>query len=56
MLTMSYGRAPDGGVMENEPPPGVQDPGPFYHGTKADLRPGDVIEPGIPPTLANRIG
>ena len=33
--------------MENEPtPPGVQDPGPFYHGTKADLRPGDVLQPG----------
>ena len=24
----------------------VQDPGPFYHGTKADLQPGDVLEPG----------
>lgn len=33
--------------MENEPtPPGVQDSGPFYHGTKADLRPGDVLRPG----------
>ena len=32
--------------MENEPPPGVQDPGPFYHGTKADLKPGDVLRPG----------
>ncbi|RPF28410.1 NAD(+)--rifampin ADP-ribosyltransferase [Georgenia muralis] len=25
---------------------GAQDPGPFYHGTKADLEPGDVLEPG----------
>jgi rifampin ADP-ribosylating transferase len=22
------------------------DPGPFFHGTKADLRPGDLLEPG----------
>lgn len=21
-------------------------PGPYYHGTKADLKPGDVLEPG----------
>jgi hypothetical protein len=35
------------GMTENEPtPPAVQDPGPFYHGTKADLRPGDVLQPG----------
>jgi len=26
--------------------PAVQDPGPFYHGTKADLSPSDVLEPG----------
>lgn len=25
---------------------GVLDPGPFYHGTKAKLIPGDLIEPG----------
>ncbi|QCB94490.1 NAD(+)--rifampin ADP-ribosyltransferase [Cellulomonas shaoxiangyii] len=25
---------------------GVDDPGPFFHGTKADLRVGDVLEPG----------
>jgi len=24
----------------------VQDPGPFFHGTKADLRPGDLLEAG----------
>ncbi|GEL94825.1 NAD(+)--rifampin ADP-ribosyltransferase [Cellulomonas composti] len=24
----------------------VDDPGPFFHGTKADLRPGDLLEPG----------
>jgi len=33
--------------MESEPKPfGSQDSGPFYHGTKADLRPGDLLEPG----------
>jgi hypothetical protein len=24
----------------------VEDPGPFYHGTKADLRPGDLLQAG----------
>jgi rifampin ADP-ribosylating transferase len=33
--------------MENDPtPPAVQDPGPFHHGTKTDLRPGDLLQPG----------
>jgi rifampin ADP-ribosylating transferase len=33
--------------MENErTPTEVQDTGPFYHGTKADLKPGDLLEPG----------
>lgn len=27
-------------------PTGVDDPGPFFHGTKADLRVGDLLEPG----------
>ena len=27
-------------------PSGISDPGPFYHGTKADLKPGDLLEPG----------
>lgn len=35
------------GNMNNErTPPGVTDPGPFYHGTKACLKPGDLLEPG----------
>lgn len=32
-----------------DPPPAprvVEDPGPFFHGTKADLRPGDLLTPG----------
>jgi len=33
--------------MDNESmPSGAQDSGPFYHGTKADLKPGDLLEPG----------
>jgi len=32
---------------ENEPmPSGAKDVGPFFHGTKADLQPGDLLEPG----------
>jgi rifampin ADP-ribosylating transferase len=33
--------------MDTEPAPhGPDDPGPFFHGTKADLLPGDLLEPG----------
>ncbi|GAA2184077.1 NAD(+)--rifampin ADP-ribosyltransferase [Brooklawnia cerclae] len=33
--------------MDNEQTlPGAVDPGPFYHGTKAVLKPGDLLEPG----------
>jgi hypothetical protein len=33
--------------MEDQPTPSAaQDPGPFFHGTKADLAPGDLLEPG----------
>lgn len=32
---------------KNEPAPSAAlDPGPFYHGTKAGLKPGDLLEPG----------
>lgn len=27
-------------------PSATSDPGPFYHGTKADLKPGDLLQPG----------
>lgn len=34
-------------MSEHEPtPPAVQEPGPFFHGTKVDLKPGDMLEPG----------
>lgn len=34
----------------------TDDPGSkrFYHGTKADLKPGDLIEPGRPPNFGRR--
>jgi rifampin ADP-ribosylating transferase len=33
--------------MENEPIPSeLKDSGPFFHGTKVDLQPGDLLEPG----------
>lgn len=55
-----YPRAPGGrdrvGVLMQrldsllrDPPPVprvVDDPGPFFHGTRADLRPGDLLTPG----------
>ncbi|HET9126847.1 MAG TPA: NAD(+)--rifampin ADP-ribosyltransferase [Propionibacteriaceae bacterium] len=55
-----YPRPPEGGGpvdalvrrldgLLRDPPPRprvVDDPGPFFHGTKADLRPGDLLTPG----------
>ncbi|MBI4901588.1 MAG: NAD(+)--rifampin ADP-ribosyltransferase [Actinobacteria bacterium] len=36
------------GLLRDPPPPArvVDDPGPFFHGTKADVRPGDLLTPG----------
>ena len=45
----------DGAYGENEPTPlGVQDPGPFLHGTKADLKAGDLLEPGYSSNYGER--
>jgi len=34
--------------MDDEPvQSGPQDPGPFFHGTKANLKPGDLLGPGF---------
>ncbi|HET7763326.1 MAG TPA: NAD(+)--rifampin ADP-ribosyltransferase, partial [Phycicoccus sp.] len=55
-----YPRAPQGrtrvaalmqrldSLLRDPPPPArvVDDPGPFFHGTRADLRPGDLLTPG----------
>jgi hypothetical protein len=41
--------------MEYEPMPlGVQDSGPFFHGTKADLKSGDLLEPGYSSNFCER--
>ena len=41
--------------MENEPTTsGAKDPGPFYHGTKADLLPGDLLRPGYSSNYGER--
>ena len=32
----------------------VDDPGPFFHGTKADLKPGDLLEPGYHSNFGER--
>jgi len=32
----------------------IKDPGPFFHGTKVDLRPGDLILPGYNSNYGNR--
>ena len=41
--------------MENQPlTSGATDPGPFYHGTKADLKPGEVLEPGYSSNYGER--
>jgi Rifampin ADP-ribosyl transferase len=40
---------------ENTPMPSeVKDFGPFYHGTKADLQPGDLLEPGYGSNFGER--
>ncbi len=41
--------------MENEPRlPAAEDPGPFFHGTKVHLRPGDLLEPGYSSNFGER--
>ena len=41
--------------MKNERTPSrTLDPGPFYHGTKADLKAGDMLEPGYSSNYGER--
>ncbi len=41
--------------MKNESMPSeAKDFGPFYHGTRADLKPGDVLEPGYSSNFGER--
>ena len=45
----------DGLIRDPPPPPRlVDDPGPFFHGTRADLRPGDLLQPGRPSNYGSR--
>jgi hypothetical protein len=45
----------DGACMESELIPfGVQDSGPFFHGTKADLKAGDLLAPGYSSNYGER--
>lgn len=49
-----------GGAVTSEPvtsepaPSGGNDPGPFFHGTKADLHAGDLLEPGYSSNFGGR--
>jgi len=48
-------RVDDASGTEQQPTPsGATDPGPFFHGTKADLQPGDVLEPGFGSNFGGR--
>ncbi len=41
--------------MGSEPTaPAVQDPGPFYHGTRTGLTPGDLLQPGYRSNFGER--
>ena len=45
----------EGMRMESEPVrSGAQDPGPFFHGTKADLTPGTLVGPGFSSNFGER--
>lgn len=41
-------------MKDNHSLSGVQDPGPFYHGTKRDLKIGDLLEPGFKSNYGKR--
>ncbi len=36
-------------------PSGAEDIGPFFHGTKADLQPGDLLQPGRSSNFGERV-
>jgi Rifampin ADP-ribosyl transferase len=41
---------------QKEPmPPEAKDFGPFFHGTKADVRPGDLLHPGYSSNFGQRL-
>jgi hypothetical protein len=43
-------------VTEHLATTAADDPGPFFHGTKAELEPGDLLEPGRPSNFGQRAG
>jgi hypothetical protein len=44
-----------GCAMGNEPTrPAGQEPGPFHHGTKVDLKPGELLQPGYSSNFGER--
>ena len=45
----------DSGAESRPTRPGVEDPGPFFHGTKVDLSPGDLLEPGYSSNFGERM-
>ena len=40
--------------MDEPTPTAARDQGPFYHGTKADLKPGDLLHPGYRSNFGER--
>ena len=55
MSDTSFPLEVDGECMKNEPMPSeVRDVGPFFHGTKADLQPGDLLELGYSSNFGER--
>ena len=41
-------------IKNEQTPPRTLDPGPFYHGTKSDLKAGDMLEPGYSSNYGER--
>jgi hypothetical protein len=50
-----HGEVDETPCAENDSPPSEPgDPGPFFHGTKADLQPGNLLEPGFSSNFGQR--
>jgi hypothetical protein len=48
-------RVDESSAADTDPTPsGAKDLGPFFHGTKADLQPGDLLEPGYSSNFGER--
>ena len=52
----NHGWVNEASDAESQPTrPGVEDLGPFFHGTKVDLSPGDLLEPGYSSNFGERM-